>query len=76
VKIGKKQLSIPKIAGAYDDKKLLSELIAIKKEYPDKKDGVITVMEELTYDDLIHGMDMLLQSGFEDISVAAGGGAP
>ena len=74
VQIGKTQLSIPKIGAEYDDKKLMAELKAIKAQYPDKKDGVITVMEELTYDDLIHGMDMLLQSGFEEISVAAGGG--
>jgi biopolymer transport protein TolR len=76
VKIGKKQLSIPKVNGAYDDKALMGELKTIKKDYPEKKDAVITVMEELTYDDLIHGMDMLLQGGFEEISVAAGGGAP
>lgn len=74
IKIGKKELSIPKVNGAYDDKGLHNELAAIKKEYPDKKDAVITVVDELSYDDLIHGMDMLLQSGFEQISVAAGGG--
>lgn len=74
INIGKKQLSVPKLGAAYDDKRLMQELKTIKQEYPDKKDGVITVMEELTYDDLIHGMDMLLQAGFEEISVAAGGG--
>lgn len=76
VKIGKSQMSIPKVNAAYDDKTLVAELLKIKKQYPEKKDGVITVQEELTYDDLIHGMDMLLRSGFEEISVAAGGGAP
>lgn len=76
VKIGKKQLSIPKLGTAYDDKALMAELMTIKKEYPEKKDAVITVLEELTYDDLIHGMDILLRGGFEEISVAAGGGAP
>jgi biopolymer transport protein TolR len=75
VQIGKKQMSIPKVNGAYDDKRLKVELLDIKKQYPDKKDAVITVLEELTYDDLIHGMDMLLRQGFEEISVAAGGGA-
>lgn len=72
--IGKKQMSIPKVNGAYDDKRLVAELQSIKKQYPEKKDAVITVVEELTYDDLIHGMDMLLRQGFEEISVAAGGG--
>src|SRR5690606_34024874 len=74
INIGKKQVSIPKVNSAYDDKRLMTELRAIRQEYPDKKDAVITVLEELTYDDLIHGMDMLLQSGFQEISVAAGGG--
>jgi biopolymer transport protein TolR len=75
IQIGKKQLSVPKVNGKYDDKRLKAELLDIRKQYPDKKDAVITVLEELTYDDLIHGMDMLLRQGFEEISVAAGGGA-
>jgi biopolymer transport protein ExbD len=72
--IGKKQISIPKVNGVYDDATLDKQLAAIRQSYPDKKDAVITVMEELTYDDLIHGMDHLLQAKFEEISVAAGGG--
>lgn len=75
LKIGKNQISIPKAGDKYDDRTLAAELKKIKAQYPEKKDAVITVMEQLTYDDLIHGMDMLLRGGFEDISVAAGGGA-
>jgi len=71
--VGKQQISIPKVGGKYDDATLARQLDDVKKQYPDKKDAVISVMEELTYDDLIHGMDMLLSAKFEDISVAAGG---
>jgi biopolymer transport protein TolR len=71
--IGKKQVSIPKVGGKYDDVTLAHQLAGVKQQYPDKKDAVITVQEELTYDDLIHGMDMLLTAKFEEISVAAGG---
>ncbi len=74
VNIGRKKSSIPKVNGDYDDRRLMTELRGIKGDYPEKKDAVITVVDELSYEDLIHGMDMLLQSGFAEISVAAGGG--
>lgn len=73
VNIGKRSISIPKVSGQFDDNGLLLELESIRNEYPDKKDAVISVADEMTYDDLIHGMDMLLKTDFEDISVAAGG---
>ncbi len=73
VYIGKKEISIPKIAGAWDDQALNRELKAIKQEYPEKKDGVVAVQDELTYDDMIHGMDLLLAAGFDEIAVATGG---
>ncbi len=71
--VGQNHYSIPKTGGHYDDATLGQQLANVKKQYPTKKDAVITVQEELTYDDLIHGMDMLLRANFEDISVAAGG---
>lgn len=72
--IGKNKMTIPKINGAFDDASLARELQSLRTQYPDKKDAVISVSEELTYDDLIHGMDMLLTEKFEEISVATGGG--
>ncbi len=73
VNIGKRTVSIPKVSGAFDDKTLTAELASIRQEYPDKKDVVVAVSDEMTYDDLIHGMDMLLTAQFEEISVATGG---
>ncbi len=73
VNIGKRIVSIPKVNGAFDDKKLTAELTAIRQQYPDKKDSVIAVGDEMAYDDLIHGMDLLLTAKLEEISVATGG---
>jgi biopolymer transport protein ExbD len=70
IQIGRNSLSIPKKGGDYDQDRLSAELKKIKELYPDKTDAVITMLDELPYDNLIKGMDALLQSGFPEISVA------
>ena len=71
--IGKQKYTIDKVNGEYDKEELKTKLDNIKQAYPDKVDAVITVEEQLKYDYLIQGMDMLLQSGFPAVSVATGG---
>ncbi|MCB0377562.1 MAG: biopolymer transporter ExbD [Bdellovibrionales bacterium] len=71
--IGTAQHVIPKVNNEYDKNALLEKLKQIKQAYPDKVDCVITVEEQLKYDYLIQGMDMLLQAGFPAVSVATGG---
>lgn len=71
--IGKQKYTIDKVNGEYDKLELKKKLESIKQAYPDKVDAVITVEEQLKYDFLIQGMDMLLQSGFPAVSVATGG---
>ena len=73
VRVGKQVMSIPKVNGAYDEESLYKQLKAVKTQYPDKNDAIISVMESLTYEELIRGMDLLLNSGFGEISVATGG---
>lgn len=70
IQIGRNSLSIPKKSGEYDTDRLNSELKKIKELYPDKTDAVITMLDELPYENLIKGMDALLQSGFAEISVS------
>lgn len=72
INLGKTQSKIAKINGAWDEKGLLKELIQIKKNYPEKTDAIIQLADELTYDDLILGMDLLLNGGFPEISVGTG----
>ena len=62
-----------KVNGEYDKDALKEKLDQVKQAYPDKVDAVITVEEQLKYDFLIQGMDVLLQSGFPAVSVATGG---
>ncbi len=73
LRLGKQISSIPKVNGQFNDEALSQQLQEIKQKYPDKKDAIISVMESLVYDDLIRGMDLLLTSGFEEISVATQG---
>lgn len=73
VLIGSRKITIDKKGGEYDKPELKKNLDNIKQAYPDKVDAVITVEEQLKYDLLIQGMDMLLQSGFPAVSVATGG---
>jgi len=73
--IGRDTKNVPKLGAAYDSKKLLEELKKIKDTYQDKLDAVITVDDEVLYEFLILGMDMLIQAGFPAISVSTGGSA-
>ena len=71
--IAKQKIQIPKVNNKYDRDGLTARLEQIKQSYPDKVDCVVTVEEQLKYDYLIQGMDLLLRAGFPAISVATGG---
>lgn len=71
--VGTQTIEIPKIGPDYDLVKLTAELKKVKEIYPDKVDCVVTMSDDLAYVHLINGMDVLLQSGFPQISVATGG---
>ncbi|MES2963429.1 MAG: biopolymer transporter ExbD [Bdellovibrionota bacterium] len=69
--IGSDRVMIPKLRdGTWDRERLSAKLKEIKEKYPEKNDGVITVDEVLQYDLLITGMDTMIQSGFQAISVS------
>lgn len=72
INLGKTVNRIPKLNGAWDEQGLLRELVSIKQKYPEKNDAIVQMADELTYDDLIVGMDLLLNGGFPEISVATG----
>lgn len=71
--VGPDTNEIPKMAGKYDTASLLQKLQQVKETYPSKIDAVITVDDELSYENLILGMDTLLQGGFSSISVSTVG---
>lgn len=68
--IGSDKIQISKKGGAYDVEMLLQKLKEIKERYPEKNDGVITVADEIPYEQLITGMDTMIQGGFQTISVS------
>lgn len=73
VLVGRQETVIPKAKNKYDQDRLLVELKKIKEIYPEKTDCVVTMSDNLEYVNLIAGMDILLQAGFPQISIATGG---
>lgn len=71
--IGSRTINVDKVNGEYDRPEIIKQFENIKQAYPDKVDAVLTVEEQLKYDFMIQGMDMLLQAGFPAVSVATGG---
>lgn len=71
--VGKQAFSLPNINNEYDEAGLIAQLQRVKQLYPDKKDAVVAVSDDLAYERLIKAMDSLLISGFSAISVATGG---
>lgn len=71
--VGKDQFRFPKSGEMYDIEGLIERLKQVKETYPEKMDAVITVDDELAYENLILGMDTLLRGGFPSISVSTVG---
>ncbi len=74
--IGQDSIPIPRIQGEegieYDQRNLILTLKSVKDRYPDKKDAMIAVEEDLVYENLIQGMDSLLLSGFPEVAIKTG----
>lgn len=72
VNVSKGRHVIPLKDGEHDDFSLYNYIKSIKDKYPQKEDSVIALSDEMTYNHLIRGMDVLLNAGFPEISVATG----
>ncbi len=70
VVIGSETFRIDKSGSEWNYVALTERLKSIKEKYPTKTDAVITVDEVLPYENLIVGMDTMIQSGFQTISVS------
>lgn len=72
--VGRNSYQFPLInTTEYDSKRLIQQLEVVKQEHPAKKDAAIQMSDELPYEQLIAGMDAMLKSGFEQLSVLTGG---
>lgn len=72
LRFGDMPYKFPKIKGDYDRKSLRAKLKEIKESNPEKKDAMISVGEDLSFEIFIQGMDILLGERFPSISVVTG----
>lgn len=73
VTLGLEKTLIPKKGEEFDGEGLQEILKKAKLMYPDKVDAMVAMDDQLAFDNLIQGMDIVLKSGFPKISVATGG---
>jgi len=72
LRFGDREFKFPKLKGQYDKKQLKAALLDIKEKNPEKKDAMISVQENLSFEVFIGGMDILLDSKFPNIGVVTG----
>lgn len=71
---GDQKIGIPKNGetGEYDYPKLLEQATLIKSRLPeDKKDAIVSLDDDRTYDNMIRAMDVMMAGGFANIAVSA-----
>jgi biopolymer transport protein ExbD len=71
--VGTQIISLPKVADAYDNPSLIAQLQRVKQLYPEKVDGIVSMSDQIPYEQLIITMDQFLVAGFPNISIATGG---
>ncbi len=60
---------IPKKEGKWDKKGLLTHMQKVKQRYPQKEDSIVFVDDVVPYEELVRAMDVLMLSGFSNLSV-------
>lgn len=71
--IGTQIISLPKVGTEYDNPSLVAQLQRVKQLYPEKIDGIVSMSDQIPYEQLIITMDQFLVAGFPNISIATGG---
>lgn len=71
--VGTQVISLPKVNAAYDFAGLVAQLQRVKQLYPEKLDGIVSMSDDVPYENLVNTMDQLLVAGFPNISIATGG---
>ncbi len=68
--VGQDKFTFEKKNGEWDIVELTERLKVVRQMYPEKSDATITVDNEVPYEKMILGMDVLLAGGFGSISVS------
>lgn len=71
--VGTQIISLPKLNAVYDSAGLVAQLQRVKQLYPEKLDGIVSMSDDVPYENLVNTMDQLLVAGFPNISIATGG---
>jgi biopolymer transport protein TolR len=72
VTVGARVVSIPKKGGDWDDEGLVQYMKQIKEKYSKQDKAMIALLDDLTYENLIRGMDSMMLGGFPEISISTG----
>jgi len=72
VDVSGRSVRIPKVNNDFDDPRLVQYMKQIKEKFPKKTDAIIALTDAMTYENLIRGMDSLMQGGFPEIAVSTG----
>jgi biopolymer transport protein TolR len=71
--VGTQIISLPKVNAVYDAQGLIAQLQRVKQLYPEKIDGIVSMSDDVPYENLVGTMDQFLVAGFPNISIATGG---
>ena len=72
VLIGTERITIPLNKKKYNAKALLRQVKQIKMIYPEKKDAIVASRDRVKYENIIVAMDVLLNGGFPEVTIATG----
>lgn len=68
--VGQEKFTFEKTSGEWTTQGLKERLAKVRQMYPEKLDATITVDNDIPYEKMILGMDVLLGTGYSSISVA------
>jgi biopolymer transport protein TolR len=72
VNVAGRVVQIPKKENDWDDEGLIQYMKQIKEKYPKNDNATIALLDDLTYENLIRGMDSLMQGGFPEVAISTG----
>ncbi|MFK8138538.1 MAG: ExbD/TolR family protein [Bdellovibrionales bacterium] len=70
VKLQNSSFQIPKLEGNFNKMELYNQLVQIKQRFPENSSATISLQDNLEYNDMIEGMDAILNAGFPEVAVA------
>jgi biopolymer transport protein ExbD len=67
--VGDRQRPLPRKAGVLDYAALATELAAVKRAHPDRRDVQVISADGIVFDALVRTMDATMSAGFSDVAL-------